>query len=449
MDIGFLDKEKLKNIIMEKCKTKKDKEICNAFFDGNPEKFLIDVVVSTLNKKGNGQEFIQQNKTRLEWLIKHCTAENILQARNENFKGKIVVNGDLYSDRIILLLMNSKEYKNWANGERTISCENVKQLITDVNNKCFKLMKDLNNRLNIVQKNKQIFLIAGNHDLYESDFFLDEKYDCLTQVKNDTLQDVELLKFVKFKIGDKTIVFKHSPYLSQDALHTIKRNKYKSVQDDNIRKYPKNMLNPKHAYYWRYASVTNEKYRVNQNTIFCNEPEENTAINKQLQENNYYMVFGHCGTTASNSSTFSIIDKDWDNYQYSKFSIDKKQLKHEVYNAKNERIITYDIPNFEKAKRRDEKFNNKKLSIASNDNIYFQQQKKHFDVLEAKKQEEFSIKNKQEGVLINNNGLKKEQSTKTEHKMEIQHQIDFSLNNVDKSNSYFNSCCNKIYNICG
>ena len=47
------------------------------------------------------------------------------------------------------------------------------------------------------------------------------------------------------------------------------------------------------------------------------------------------MVFGHCGMTESNSSTFSIIDKDWDNYQYSKFLIDKnKQFKHEVYNSK-------------------------------------------------------------------------------------------------------------------
>ena len=287
--------------------------------------------------------------------------------------------------------------------------------------------------------------------MYECDFINEDTdhVDYLTDIKEKTLQNLSLLKFVKFKIGDKTIVFKHSPHLNKDALHTIKRKKDKQIQDENIRKFPSDPFKTKNSYYWKYANKNGRKYAVDEETSFCNNEQDNKKIDQQLKENNYYMVFGHCGLTKSNSSTFSIIDKYWNKYQYSKFLIDKQRLKHEVYNAKNQITKTYDIQNFEKAKIRDKKFNNKKLSIVSNDNIYFQQQKKHFDVLEAKKQEEFSIKNKQEGVLINNNGLKKEQSTKTEHKMEFQHQIDFSLNNVDKSNSYFNSCCNCIGNICG
>ena len=342
----------------------------------------------------------------------------------------------------MVLLMNTQEHYNWPKGKRTISCDDVNKLITDINKKCFFLMRDLNTRFNIAKK-RQIFLIAGNHDLYECDFIKKEDgEDCLQKVKNNSLDSGQLLKFVKFKVGNKKIVFKHSPYLSQDALDKIKRKKDRQIQDNNIRKYPNQnyRLQPKHLYYWKYANDNwEDKDGVKEKTIFCNNERDNENISQQLKENNYYMVFGHCGITASNSSTYSIIDKNWNKYQYSKFSIDKEQLKHEVYDAKNKIITTYQIPNFEKAQRIDEKFNNKKLSIVSNNEIYSQRQKKNFDVLEVKKQKQFSIKN---------NGLKKEQSTKTEHKITVQRQTNFSLNNIDKSNTYFNSCCDKIYNIC-
>ncbi|MBQ7552411.1 MAG: metallophosphoesterase [Rickettsiales bacterium] len=313
MDIGFLDKEKLKNIVMKNCNTEEEQEICNAFFDGNPEEFLIDVYTKCHDIE-KSKKLIQQNKTRLKWLIEHCMdmEEKILQARNENFKGKIVVNGDLYSDRIKFLLMNSIEYdQNLPDEKRTISCEEVKQLITDVNDRCLDLIFKLENQLNIKGKNKKIFLIAGNHDLYESDFFTEEKNeDCLQKVKNLSLIHTQLLKFVKFKIGDKTIVFKHSPYLSQDALNKIKRKKDREIQDESIRKYPNEPLKTKHLYYWKYASIKNKKYAVDEETIFCNNDVDNKKINQQLQENNYYMVFGHCGITTSNLSTYSIIDKN-------------------------------------------------------------------------------------------------------------------------------------------
>ena len=38
MDIGFLDREKLKNIITNNCKTKEEQKICNAFFNENINK---------------------------------------------------------------------------------------------------------------------------------------------------------------------------------------------------------------------------------------------------------------------------------------------------------------------------------------------------------------------------------------------------------------------------
>ena len=464
MDIGFLDKEKLKNIITNNCNNEEEeKKICEAFFNGNPEDFFNIACYYTHNEdeKQKYIKHIQQNKTRLEWLIKHFTTNVIKQVINKDFKGKIVVNGDLYSDRLMVLLMNRTERLNWPDGERTISCENVKKLTTDINTSCYDLLKTLNEKLNSDEEDESFFLIAGNHDLYACDVTLNlpDKDDCLKDIKNHTLnfpdkddylkdiknhtlQNLSLLKFAKFKKGDKTIVFKHSPHLNEKDLERIKSNESQHIRDKIIRQNikDKDRKEPKHSYYWKYANNQLQKYDVNEERIFCDQTQDNENINKQLQKNNYYMVFGHCGITESNSSTFSIIDKRWDRYRYSKFSIDKKQLKHEVYGAENKRITIFNIANFEKTKRRDEKFNNKKLSIVPNNKIYFQKQKKNLDVLQPSEVDSFSI---------NNKVPKRDMGSQTEHEMEFQYQPRSSLNKVDRSNSYSNSCCNKIYNICG
>ena len=449
MDIGFLDKEKLKNIITNNCNNEEEeKKICEAFFNGNPEDFFNIACYYTHNEdeKQKYIKHIQQNKTRLEWLIKHFTTNVIKQTINKDFKGKIVVNGDLYSDRLVVLLMNRTEYLNWPNGERTISCENVKNLTTDINTSCYYLLKTLNEKLNSDEEDESFFLIAGNHDLYACDVTLNlpDKDDCLKDIKNHTLQNLSLLKFAKFKKGDKTIVFKHSPHLNEKDLERIKSNESQCIRDKIIRQNikDKDRKEPKHSYYWKYANNQLQKYDVNEERIFCDQTQDNENINKQLQKNNYYMVFGHCGTTESNSSTFSIIDRRWDRYRYSKFSIDKKQLKHEVYSAENKRITTFNIANFEKTKRRDEKFNNKKLSIVPNDKIYFQQQKKHFDVLNISNVNSLSI---------NNKVPKRDMGSQTENKIEFSKQIEFTHDDVNSSKSVcgLKSCCDKIYNICG
>ena len=449
MDIGFLNKEQLQKIIMNNyCQTQEDREICKAFFTDEPEKFLIDVFHDNRHNENEKQKYIQQNQNRLLWLTKCCATNILSQAINKDFKGKIVVNGDLYSDRLIVFLMNCKEHSNWPNPPRTISCEQVKQSITDVNTLCYNLLKILNDDLNSNEEDENVFLIAGNHDLYASDVIKKNytEVDCLEELKNNTLKNLSLLKFAKFKKGDKTIVFKHSPHLSKKDLERIKSNESQHIRDKTIREYIndfKEYKELKHSYYWKYANDKLYKNKVDEKTIFCYDEHENEEVNKQLQENDYYMVFGHCGITASNSSTYSIIDKDWDNYRYSKFLIDKnKQLKHKVYDGKNQITQRYKIKNFENIKKtwtKEKKFDTKKLVPTSNDRINFQQQK-NFNVLEVEKQEEFSI---------NNNGLKKEQSTQTEHEMNFQYQSRPSLNNVDKSNSCFNSCWDKIYNICG
>ena len=484
IDIGFLDKEKLKKIIIENCKTQKDKEICNAFFNENINNFLKDFLQDTTFNKND----IKENEKRICWLQNHLKPSLIRQAINKSFTGKIVVNGDLYSDRHKICLMTVSEYNTWPTGERTISAKDVIKLVQDTNQLCYELLTNLNTYMQSFtnNNNNKSFLIAGNHDLYVSDTIktnIDEDY--LKNIKNDTLNTSSLLKFAKFKIGNKTIVFKHSPHLSKDALGYIERNNYMVIEDEQIRRYPNDTSEEKHSYYWKYANDEEKKSYINGMTIFCNKTKENAEIDKQLQENNYYMVFGHCGITASNSSTYSIIDKGWDKYQYSKFSIDKKQLKHEVYDTENNIKKTYTIKTFEgiKIEEKKKKFENTKLSKVSNEKVFLQlhkkkfdklntqtnnsmfieckkkktfdnarlspqhinkmyirQQKKNVNILEVKEQERFSIKN---------NGLKKEQSTKTEHEMNFQYQSRPSLNNVDKSNSCFNSCWDKIYNICG
>ena len=259
---------------------------------------------------------------------------------------------------------------------------------------------------------------------------------------------MSLLKFAKFKKGDKTIVFKHSPHLDKKALERIKSNDSQHIRDKTIRKYIddfKEYKEPKHSYYWKYANNKVEKAKVDEKTIFCYNERENEEVNKQLQENDYYMVFGHCGTTATNSSTYSIIDKDWDNYQYSKFSVDKnKQLKHEVYYAKNKIIKTYQIKNFEKAKRRDEKINNKKLSIVPNNNIYFKPQKKNFNVLNISNVNSLSI---------NNKVPKRDMGPQAENKIEFSksQRMEFAYDDANSSNSVcnLNACCNWIGSTCG
>ena len=111
MDIGFLDKEKLKNIIEANCEIEEDKKICNAFFDDNPENFLIDIQ-HPVQDKSKEENYIQQHQTRLKWLIEHFTKDVISKAINKNFKGKIVINGDLYSYRLVLFLMNATEFQS-------------------------------------------------------------------------------------------------------------------------------------------------------------------------------------------------------------------------------------------------------------------------------------------------------------------------------------------------
>ena len=96
--------------------------------------------------------------------------------------------------------------------------------------------------------NNKSFLIAGNHDLYVSDTIkadIDENY--LKNIKNETLNtSPPLLKFAKFKIGNKTIVFKLSPHLSKDALGYIEQNNYMVIEDEQIRQYPNDTSKEKH-----------------------------------------------------------------------------------------------------------------------------------------------------------------------------------------------------------
>ena len=117
---------------------------------------------------------------------------------------------------------------------------------------------------------------------------IDEDY--LKNIKNDTLNTSSLLKFAKFKIGNKTIVFKLSPHLSKDALGYIEQNNYMVIEDEQIRRYPNDTSEEKHSYYWKYANDELDKCTVNDEQIFCNKKQDNENISKQLKENNYYMV---------------------------------------------------------------------------------------------------------------------------------------------------------------
>ena len=450
MDIGLLDKEKLRAIVENNCKTKEEAEICNAFFNGDPEEFLIDIFL--LKDENRERKCMPQNQKRLSWLIKHFKKNIIAQAINKDFKGKIVVNGDLYSNRLLLFLMNSSEYKSWPDDEkRTISCQEVENIIKNVNTSCYDLLQTVNNHLNNDEK-KNMFLIAGNHDLYVSDIIkpMYEFVDCLERLKNNTLNKLQLLKFAKFKIENKTIVFKHSPHLNQDALDAIKREKYREIRDEAIRPHPKNFLNAKHLYYWKYANAADDKIVVDEKTIFCNDIKENENINKQLKENNYYMVFGHCGKTASNSSTYSIIDKDWDNYQYSKFSVDKnKQLKHEVYNAKNKITKTYNIPIFDFPQKHSLSHLNKVTIEQLCINKSIDRTKKN---IELKKEQNINFsynKNKKNNILeITNqeNILFKKPTQNKREPLKHQRQITININGAGETSSLcdLTNCCNGL-----
>ena len=134
------------------------------------------------------QKYIQQNQKRLLWLIKPFTTNVIKQAINKDFKGKIVINGDLYSYRLILFLMNKKEYNGWSEGERIISCEDVKNIVKNVNKSCYDLLNTLNNELNSNKDKQNLFIVAGNHDLYIADIIAPdyEWIDCLEELKNQT-----------------------------------------------------------------------------------------------------------------------------------------------------------------------------------------------------------------------------------------------------------------------
>ena len=110
-DIGFLDKNALLHVIKDNINksdnTEKEKDeelkMLKMFFDKPDEWFKKAYYKDKYGRwceVKHGDDICKINCQRLNFLKTYFTEDVLKSAINENFKGKIVINGDLYSSRV-------------------------------------------------------------------------------------------------------------------------------------------------------------------------------------------------------------------------------------------------------------------------------------------------------------------------------------------------------------
>lgn len=339
IDIGFFNKEKLKEIVRknieEKYKDEKDKDkdkknkylsMLNDFLNGDLNQWIVEIdddkrtdalleilpkeLAEDINKqykKGTLKRrektieaILKQNKERMSFLLE-CFGMDVInkpEVFNEDFKGKIVVNGDLYSSRVTEKLFSQSKCDS-EEKEKQKAIKTTK----DINRACLNLFKAIN------EHNKEkdsLILIAGNHDVFHLDYLFNRSADrqdddILKDIKEKTLPYLKNWHIVSCKDGRK-IIFKHSPYLTTDIIEKILKNKKnvndkedcifsEKINDRRLLKYTDIMTdeNEKEKYdFYFYDSFNDGQYPFNDDF------ERNNSVSKILQQKNIILFTGHC-----------------------------------------------------------------------------------------------------------------------------------------------------------
>ena len=347
-DIGFLDKQKLYDTVEREIKNSdkqeeeknKELEMLKILFTESPEEWFKKIIQHfkfcgidmRLNKLGTDNVY-KTNIERLNFLKTYFTEDVLKSAINENFKGKIVINGDLYSSRV-----------NDLFGEE-------KKEIVLINKLCFNLFDAIKKDNNVKD---HLILVAGNHDVYHMDYadgqYYNSRYDdILKNIKNSTLPF--LTKWFKVKTkDDKMLIFKHSPYLlevkgvSTDLSEIINNEKNcQEVGITNIIKYCEDEINNPNScrhtqqYYFdnnKNSHHTWQYYFYNgfhEPNTFHSNSDINNDVKKILARNNAKLVVGHCHAGGKIKDGCICID-DNGKYKYRVFHFVKKK---DISNDKN------------------------------------------------------------------------------------------------------------------
>ena len=330
-DIGFLDKKKLYDAVEGKIKLskkqKKEKseelEMLKILFTKSPEEWFEKIIKHcnffgtdmSVKVPGTGNVY-KTNIERLNFLKTYFTEDVLKNAINKNFKGKIVINGDLYSSRV-----------NDLFGEE-------KKEIVLINKLCFNLFDAIKKDNNVKD---HLILVAGNHDVYHMDYadgqYYNSRYDdILKNIKNSTLPF--LTKWFKVKTkDDKMLIFKHSPYLkelkgvSTDLSEIInnKKNCQGVGMDKIIKSNKDNNKNSHHT--WQYYFYNG----FDQQNTFNSAKYINNNVKKLLDGNKAKLVVGHCHAGGKIKDGCICIDDDG-KYKYRVFHFNKKK---DISNDKN------------------------------------------------------------------------------------------------------------------
>ena len=333
-DIGFFDKDALCNAVktqIEKSgkqeeEKNKELEMLRILFTKSPEEWFekiikhLNILDAYMSLKVPGADNVYKtNIERLNFLKTYFTEDVLKSAINKNFKGKIVINGDLYSSRVNDLF--GKKEDN----------------IVSINELCFNALKAIKTNNDVKDK---LILVAGNHDVYHMDYIDGQYYDSndddiLQDIKNATLPF--LTKWFKVKTKDgKMLIFKHSPRLMEDEI--FGKDLSEIIDDKNdcmgtglneiINYNTENEKDPmKSGYMYQYYFYNG----FNRQNTFNSDSKINNDVKKILEKNNAKLVVGHCHVGGKIKDGCICIDDDGE-YKYRVFHFEKKK---DISNDKN------------------------------------------------------------------------------------------------------------------
>ena len=342
-DIGLLDEGKLKIAVEELAdaningeNTLEEKEkimhmltlLLENKLENQQEELFEQVYDKGFNTINSGEAGRDENIERLKFLKKYFTEDVLKSAINKNFKGKIVINGDLYSSRVNRLFGKNENE------------------IVAINELCFDLFNTIKKDDDV--KNKLI-LVAGNHDVYHMDRIDNQlvdrtETDILADIKNKTLQYLNKWFKVKTKDG-KMLIFKHSPRLMEDEVYGKDLSEIIDDKNDRAKTGLTKIIDYNTAseedrdviykYYFYNGFGINKTTGQERRTFNANDGINNT-VKTMLTKNHAKLVVGHCHAGGKIKDGCICIDDDG-KYKYRVFHFEKKKdISNDTNNVDDE-----------------------------------------------------------------------------------------------------------------
>ena len=333
-DIGFFDKKKLINLVktnIENTTTteeqkQKYKDMLIEFFTCDPKDWMVllykgtwDDYTSLCCYANKYEEQKQKNKDKLQFLKTFFTADVLKDVINKNFKGKIVINGDLYSSKVCYFFDKT---------ENTPGRNVLGEYVKDFNGCCYDLLQMIKADAHLKDK---LILIGGNHDIYNMDFADEQAYDVneediLKKIKEQTLPYLNKWYKVKSKKGE-TLIFKHSPYLREEWTKEIFDDKhdFQNFGEKSLRRAISGLERQTMEFY-------DYNYRgFGASNTFNHDDNINKQMLDTLMKNNAKLVVGHCRAGGKMKDNCICIDDNGE-YKYRVFHFEKKK---DISNDKN------------------------------------------------------------------------------------------------------------------